>query len=658
VRKMTSYASPCRHPGRINALRIIGLLFFFLIGVRLVAIQVLWSDVLVQRADRHGIRAREVVAPRGHIVDRHGNLLAVELCRMRDLRVDALKLRDTSIRGTESTRQRLAEILNMPMQELDAHLARGNRDYLLKARLEESQAREIDQANLMCVNLKRQPRRVYPQESLAGNVLGGLNRRHEPVGGVEAAWDSVLCGQQGKEYFVCDPNREPYRPAHRPRLEAVPGKNLRLFLDLRLQSVAQEELALAIDQYEAVAGQVLVLDPAKGEILAMVSLPSLDPNHMAEWKPDHARVRSITDIYEPGSTLKLITYAAALENGWIDDFDEKVYCHNGQFRVHGIPIRDSNRRGYDTLSVGEIFTNSSNIGTAILAQRMEKEQLYIMARNFGLGQMMGMDLQGEVAGQLPPLAKWGPVEFVNIAMGQGVAVTPLQVACAFGTVVNDGLLMRPRLIDQIESAQEARRSESLPIRRVMSSKTASRLRDLLIQTVEDGTGQAAAVEGLIVGGKTGTAQKVDKETGRYSNKDYMSSFVGFAEIGQRQLVCLVILDTPRGQVYGGTVAAPVFRKVMERAMHLEHEQQKGAGPLYWSQTKTDPVMTTRASADEHVLPELENLPLASALSRLSALGRAPQIQGRGGRVVKQVPAAGSNLHDVSQVLLVLGDPRP
>jgi cell division protein FtsI/penicillin-binding protein 2 len=651
MRKVRSYASPARHMGRIKALRALGFLAFVFVALRLVSIQALWGEELQALAKKNAVKVNEIVASRGFVVDRHDNLLAVEFSRTRDLRVDAVGLQDEDY---AKARKILAHHLGLFTSELDTLLAHGDRNLLLRSNMEEALARQIEDAALPFVYLRRRAIRFYPQDALAGNVLGGLNSRHKPVGGLEAAWDSVLAGENGKAYYICAKNNEPYRPAHGPRKEAKPGKNLSLFLDLKLQSAAHEELADCIERYQALAGQVVVLDPKRGEVLAMVSLPSLDPNEMSQWKAENARVRSVSDIYEPGSTFKLLTFAAALESGHLTDFDEPVYCHEGNFRVHGIPIHDSNRKGYDTLTVAEIFTNSSNIGTAVLAQRMSKEELYVMARSFGLGQMLGIDLPGEVSGRLLPLSKWGPVEFVNIAMGQGVAVTPLQMACAFGAVVNDGVLVRPRLVDRVLSAQDSRSTEVLPIRRVIQSSTASRLRDLLVQTVEDGTGQAARIDGIRVGGKTGTAQKVKPEGG-YSQKDYMSSFVGFAEIGQRQLVCLVVIDTPRGQFYGGTVAAPVFKKVMERALHLDHEQQIAPGPLYLTQAEPKKAQSDLALENTSVLPDLKQMSLAKALHLLSALGQIPTLQGEGGTILDQEPRAGSALSDVDGVILHLGE---
>lgn len=645
MRKVNGYASPCRCAGRIRALRWLGIVAFSAVILKLAVIQFVWRGALVERSERQ-LHARDpIVAPRGNIVDRNGHLLAVELSRVYRLAVDGRYMRDPA-----AVAEGLAPILGRSKADLKRKLASRSGYQRLAEGLEEEAAERVRELNLTGVHLEQTGRRCYPQSRVAGNLLGGLNGAGVPLGGLESAYDDLLKGVDGVEYHLRTAGGRAHSASTRPRKEAQPGSDLELFLDLRLQTAAEEELAAACARWKAKAGQVVVLDPEAGEVLAMASWPGFDPNDLSDFDPASARLRCVTDMFEPGSTLKLVTFAAAIESGAIPNLDERVYCHEGKFRVSGVPIRDSNGKGYDTLSVAEIFTNSSNIGTALVAQRMERRTLYTMARSFGLGQPTGVDLPGEVSGRLTPLENWGPVEYVNIAMGQGVAVNALQVVQAYGAVATDGVLVRPRVMRSRRDRSAVHASERLEVRRVMAATTARRLQGLLLRTVEEGTGTSAAIDGVAVYGKTGTAQKVDPETGRYSRHDYISSFAGFARVEDRTLVCVALLDTPRGAVYGGTVAAPVFRAVIERALRLEEERPAAERPLIWTEAG-EPVETQPFEAASASLPEMAGMGLRGALAALSPLGRPVRIEGSGRTVSRQRPVAGEPVAAASEIVL-------
>lgn len=645
MRKVSGYASPCRCAGRIRALRWAGLALFAAVLLKLATIQFLWRGELVERSERQ-LHARDpIVAPRGNVVDRNGHLLAVELSRVYRLAVDSRYMTDPDAVATG-----LAPVLGRSKASL-AQAIRSRRGYQRLAEgLEEEAAEAVRALGLAGVHLEQTGRRCYPQAGVAGNLLGGLNGAGDPLGGLEAAYDTLLRGVDGFEYHLRTAGGRAHAASWRPRQEAQPGSDLELFLDMRLQAAAEEELAAACARWKAKAGQVIVLDPFAGEVLAMASWPGFDPNDLSRFDPASARLRCVTDMFEPGSTLKLVTFAAAIEAGVVPDFDEPVWCREGQFRVAGVPIRDSNGKGYDTLTVAEIFTHSSNIGTALVAQRMAPERLYTTARSFGLGQATGVDLPGEVPGRLAPLERWGPVEYANIAMGQGVAVNALQLAAAYGAVAADGVLVRPRVLRSRRDQRATTASERLVVRRALQASTARRLKELLRLTVEEGTGTSAAVEGATVYGKTGTAQKVDPVTGRYSRSDYMSSFAGFVEIGDRTLVCLALVDTPRGAVYGGTVAAPVFRAVMERALRLDEEPPAAERPLLWTEA-CEPAGAEPPVAAGASLPGLEGRDLRGALASLSPLGRPVRVEGAGRTVRRQRPAAGEPAAAAGEIVL-------
>jgi cell division protein FtsI (penicillin-binding protein 3) len=645
MRKVSGYASPCRCAGRIRALRWAGMALFAAVVAKLAVIQFLWRGELVERGERQ-LHARDpIVAPRGNIVDRNGHLLAVELSRVYRLAVDTRHLR-----SVQAAADSLAPLLGRSPRALRARLEERSGYLRLAEGLDEETAARVRAFELDGLHLEQTGRRLYPQGNVCGNLLGGLNAAGQPIGGLEAAYDTLLKGIDGVEYHLRTPGGRAHAASWRPRQEARPGADLELFLDLRLQAAAEEELAAACRRWKAAAGQVVVLDPHAGELLVLAGWPSFDPNDLGGYDPAAARLRGVTDMFEPGSTLKLLTFAAALEAGVIDDLEERIYCHEGKFRVAGVPIRDSNGEGYDTLSVAGIFAQSSNIGTALIAQRMEPARLFTTARSFGLGQPSGIDLPGETSGRLPPLKRWGPVEHANIAMGQGVALNAVQLAQAFGVVATEGLLVRPRLLRQRRGQDAVVASERLEVRRALEPATARVLKELLRRAIEEGTGSAAAVEGLPVHGKTGTAQKVDPVSGRYSRSEYIASFAGFAEIGGRSLVCVVLVDTPRGAVYGGTVAAPVFRAVIERALKLEQERPALERPLQWVEAGPPPPGRPAVEAGA-ALPALDGLSLRGALAALSPLGRPVRVEGPGRSVRRQVPPPGEPVAAVAEIVL-------
>ena len=635
--KMNIHGSPCRFRGRIAMLRILGVLGFVAVALKIAVLQIVWHEPLTELGDRQFIGTSVIVAPRGNITDRNGGLMAVELSRVYNLACDASRFQ-----GDDAVVEALSRASGIGRARLDSRLDGGRGHFRLAGGLNEDAARRIRRAGFSGVYLEQTGRRYYPNERIAGNLLGRLTGKGRPLCGAEARFDSLLRGRNGVEYHVRTASGRAHSADRMPRVEPVPGSDIELCIDLRYQTIAEEELARALERWEAASAQLVLLDPRKGRILALVSLPGMDSNELGHYDPAAARQRTVSDQFEPGSTLKLVTFAAALEAGAIGDLQERVDCLNGRLFVHGVPVRDSNGRGYDTLTVEEIFTLSSNIGTVLRARRMQPRERYIMARNFGIGRATGVDLPNEVDGHLPRLERWGPVEYANIAMGQGVAVNALQMACAFGVVANDGVLIRPRVLQAVRGKGTRTETRALRVRRVIQKRTARILRRLMRETVLEGTGKEAAVDGIRIFGKTGTAQKIDPETGAYSREDYVSSFGGFAEIEGRPLVCFVLLDTPRGEVYGGTVAAPVFRSVMQRIVMTRDEAPGTPKPLYWA-VESDPAALPDppAVARGVGIPDLSGMCLRDALCSVSHLDLEVQVIGSGA-VEAQDPRPGGD----------------
>ncbi len=692
MRAVRPYRSPYHYHGRVRLVQVLGLLAFGLIALKLGVIQLLWSGEYRERADAQFRGSRPLPAVRGSIVDRDGRLLATEFSRVYRLYARTGQLGDPRVAA-----DLLAPSLDRGAGELRSRLQREEGRVLLAESVGEAERRSIRRLGLKGLDFERTGQRYYPHGTVAGNLLGAIRRDGQPVGGVEMYMDSLLRGTPGKEYLVRNASGKPVENDLRPRVEARAGAEVRLTIDQRMQTIAEEELNRSVSQFDAVGGQLVIMDPENGEVLALASSPPLDPNRMSDWQAEYARIRPVEEQFEPGSTMKLITFASLLENGLLEDLQRPVPCHNGRYRVANRTIRDSNRRGYDTLSVREVFTKSSNIGTVVLAEELPREELYRMARRFGLGERTGIDLPGEVRGRLPKLKEWGPVEYANISMGQGLAVNGMQMTAAMCAMANGGVLYRPHVIREIRGLEESRAPGSLKIRRVLSRSVIQDLKALLIEVVEEGTGRKARVPGCLVWGKTGTAQKVDPEGG-YSNRDYIASFLGVCESEERRLVCLALVDTPRGQVEGGHVAAPLFAETMRRVQALErgvdprqplvyapgtprhlpelrgleHEEVRRRLGREWleilhlegeglvrSQSLPagvymrlpDELRLVCGSAGEG-LPNLQGLDARAALSVLSMATASVELSGEG-RVVRQSPGAGEAWPEEGHIQLVL-----
>jgi cell division protein FtsI (penicillin-binding protein 3) len=374
--------------------------------------------------------------------------------------------------------------------------------------------------------------------------------------GAELSWNSVLTGESGIRQVRRDARGHSLPDGSWLR-EPTPGKSIKLTIDASIQSVAYAALADGVRQQNAKGGSVVVLRPKDGAILAMANWPGYNPNSFRNFKPGQWRNRAVTDVFEPGSTMKPFSVAAALTSGkWKPD--SIVYCEKGAMQVADYTIKDDHPAGW--LDLTGIIVKSSNIGVAKLALDIGPEPLHEMLRKAGFGQRSRMGLGGESPGIVLPTERWGPVETANIAFGQGIAVTPLQLAAAFSVLANEGLYVAPRLLaGDMQAAQNASH-------RVMQASVARQVMSMLeYATSADGTGSKAVPVGYRVAGKTGTAQKPD-ERGRYSKDKYTAVFAGVAPVDDPQLVIVVVVDEPQKSMYGGQVAAPIFRQVAESAL--------------------------------------------------------------------------------------------
>ena len=459
----------------------------------------------------------------------------------------------------------LSEVLDTGAESIRAKLAR-TRFQWIKRLAEPGEAERVRNLNLSGIHFEKESKRYYPHGTVASHLLGAVGIDHNGQAGLEQSFDSLLKGEPGKRLVQYDAKRKYY--SGRVVKEPVPGADLVLTIDHRIQMMAERELARAIAETQSIAGTIVVMDPSNGDLLANANWPTFDPNERLRDLSNLGLRRNfaLSNLIEPGSTFKVIPVSAAIEEGLAAP-DEVLDCQLGAIYIGRRRVRD--HKPFGMLTVGEILAKSSNVGAIKLGLRLEPERLYDYAVKFGFGQATGLPLPGETAGLLRPVEKWNPGSIGSLPIGQEIGVTAMQMARAVSVVANGGLLPRPTLVQSISYPDSrAERAERNEPERVLSAKTAAVMRAMMEDVVQAGTGRLAQTAGYRVGGKTGTAQKVDPETGAYSRKNYVPSFVGFAPVNDPSIVVVVVLDSPVGKYYGGSVAAPVFPRVATQALRF------------------------------------------------------------------------------------------
>ncbi len=548
-----------RHPQRLGPGRrhfVLGLLVVAALGmmVRAVYLQLIHDDFLRKQGSDRFAREVQVPAHRGMIVDREGEPLAVS-SPVSSLWTDPVALLDDRARLPE-----LAGVLGhdatVLAQRVEQQATAGRRFMYLQRHLEPSRAQRVLDLGINGVHQQREYRRYYPDAEVSAHLIGYTDIDDRGQEGLELAFNHVLRGEPGEKRVVRDLRGRTVEELENLR-DPRPGSELVLSLDRRIQYYAYRALKATVQQYGAAGGTIVVLDPHNGEVLALANQPAGNPNDRAQRKSALLRNRAVTDVFEPGSTLKPFTVAAAMDAGLVGPAT-LIDTRPGTLRIGRRTVRDI--RNYGELDVSAVLVKSSNVGVTRIAQRMPPERLWTLYRDLGFGTPTGIEMRGEQRGVLDHHRGWDEFEYATRAFGYGISVNALQLAQAYAVLATDGLRPPLTLI---------RRSE-LPAERVrvLSASTARQMRQLLEGvTGSDGTARRAAVPGYRVAGKTGTVHKV--VDGRYAKDRYMSLFAGLAPVSRPALVAVVMIDEPKGkQYYGGLVAAPVFGEVMRHALRL------------------------------------------------------------------------------------------
>jgi len=543
------------------------ILFGFVIVVlsalvgRLIQLQAIQAPRLQSIAQAQQLASLPLAPRRGRIFDRLGRPLVVNLDAPS---IYAVPQRIVDVDGFA---QRIAPLLQVPPEEIRRRLATGRYFAWLARKVSPEVAARVRAMRLEPqIGFLSEPRRAYPNGSLAAHVVGFVGIDNQGLGGVELAYEWALRGHAGKA--VADRDGVGRLLVETQRVVDAPadGADVVLTIDQVLQHIVERELDRAMAHTRARVGTVTVLDPSTGEVLALAVRPTYDPNAGGLASPERWLNRSLSLSYEPGSTFKIFTMAAALDSGAVGT-DEQFFC-GGSLAVPGNHIiRDHNgeRHGWQTMR--DIVRNSCNVGAAQVATKLGKDRFYRYIRAFGFGDAAGIDLPGEATGIVPPPPEWRGPGLQTIAFGQGISATPLQLLTAATSLANDGVMVRPHVVRAIRDPQ-GRVVEAVgrsPIRQVLQPATARAVMEMMVAAVDGGTGVAAKLGGYTIAGKTGTAQKPSPRGG-YDPGRYVASFLGFIPATHPRLLMLVVLDEPRGAYYGGMVAAPIFREIASQAL--------------------------------------------------------------------------------------------
>ncbi|MBM3778905.1 MAG: PASTA domain-containing protein [Acidimicrobiia bacterium] len=640
---------------------LMGLLFVvWAIGIeaRLVYLQVIEHDDLTARASRQHMRTIEAPAKRGEILDRNGRVLAVSVD------VDSVYAVPMEIEDAKAATARLCEALgdctDRDRSTLVERLERRRPFAYVRRQVTPEQAGRVAALKLDGLGFMKETRRYYPNRELAAHLLGYVGIDSDGLAGIESTYDGLIKGRPGAVLIQTDARRQAFSRLERP---PTAGGSLELTIDEQLQHAAERELRAGVQRAGAAGGSAVVMDPRTGEILAIANHPTFNPNEYREFREDRRRNRAVQDLYEPGSTFKIVTAGAALQDETFAPATT-IQTSPGVIRFGSRAIDEDKGRDYGPLSFTDVMVKSSNVGAIKVGLRVGADRMVDYVRRFGFGQTSSPDFRGESPGIVWSAANLTDSALASVSMGYQVAVTPLQMATAVSVVANGGELVQPRVVRSV--IRDGRRA-LVPrkiVRRVLDRETAVDLTAIMEQVVERGTGKQSQVPGYRVAGKTGTAQKI--VSGRYSHTDYNVSFVGFVPSRDPAFAIVVVVDTPRKMPpYGGTVAAPIFSRIAEAALRragippaLDPSPQvlvathRQAPEAAVRATPAIVPVSRREGRAEPVVPDLRGLSGRDALRVMVRLGFPTRLHGHG-LVVEQHPDPGTPIEEGVQAALWL-----
>lgn len=556
-------ASTARNNTNLRLYLLAGIFVWWCCGicVRLVYLQIFRYGTFEQRAQHQQQRTEEVSARRGIIFDRNGHELAMSI------NVDSVFAVPAEMPKPASTISLIARITKQDPRELLAKCEAAKTFCWLARKPDPEISARIKSLNLRGVYFQKESKRYYPKNELAAQVLGYVGMDDAGLSGIERVYEDRLHGRPGQMLISVDAHKKWFGSVEK---QPQPGQNVVLTIDDKIQYIAERELAAAIQQTHAIAGTVVVENPRTGEILALANQPTFNPNLSREITPEKLKNHAVSDVYEPGSTFKLVTISGALEEK-LTRPDEVFDCQMGSIVYNGRRIHDS--RPHGLLTVADVLAESSDVGSIKIGLRLGEDRFYKYIRGFGFGQQTGIELPGETRGLTKPVSRWSKVSIAAISMGQEIGITPLQLVGLISTMANDGIYVPPRIVaatSQPQSTPQMIAFHPVNEHRVISSFTAAEMRQMMQGVVLHGTGTKARLIGYSSAGKTGTAQKVDPATHAYSHTKYIATFAGFAPVNNPVVTIAVVLDSAVGLHQGGQVSAPVFTRIAQQVLEYLH----------------------------------------------------------------------------------------
>ena len=626
---------------RIATLFFLFTIVFLLLGTRIFWVQFVRGAELSEKALQNRMRDIPVEAKRGIIYDRNGQELAISIS------ADSVYAIPAEVVSSEEARAiaaKLAAILDGDENNLYDRITRNSSFEWVKRQIQPEQAQQIKEADLPGIGLTEESRRFYPKNTLASHILGISGVDNTGLEGVDFYYNDLVGGTKGRIVVEHDAANRPIPEATHKYIPPGDGANLVLTIDETIQYITERELDKVFKERQAKSAAAIVMDPDTGEILALTSRPTYDPNNYQEYPAQNRRNYAINDAFEPGSTMKIATAAMAMEEKIVGPFSQ-FYCP-GHIKVGKETIRCSGGTAHGNQTFAEIVEKSCNVGFVQVGLDLGLEKYYKYLHAFGFGKTTGIDLPGEAEGIIVPESRAMQIDLATMSFGQANAVTAMQLMAAVGAVANEGQLMQPHLVQQVidKDGQVIKKYEPKTVRQVVSADTARELCSILEGEVTNGTGKNAYMPGYRAAGKTGTAQKI-APTGGYMANEYVASFIGFAPADDPRLVCIVVVDAPQGYpYYGGWVAAPVFKAIMEDSLR------------YLDVPQREEIDSTSPPTPEKVqvlVPDVVNLPLAEALSTIKERGLSAKVTGEGNIVWQQTPKAKTKIDLNSEVIIYL-----
>jgi cell division protein FtsI (penicillin-binding protein 3) len=660
---------------RVAIVMMIIIVMVIIVMVRLAAIQLFDSEGLRGYAGSQGMRSEEILPERGLILDRNGKILANNVIEYN------IGARYIDLLEPENCYAALAKAFDKTPEYYRSQFKKESSFYMLETNVRPEIVAEL-RRNKGChgLNYDKKMSRIYPYQDAAGQLLGFLSADGSAQTGIEKYYDTLLKGEKGFQMIQRDKRGDIITLQNTKTKEAVPGGDVKLTIDVEYQIILEEELAKAVERSKGKSGMAVIMDPNSGEVLAMANYPAFNPNKLRSSTDESRRNKVIADQFEPGSVYKFIPLTAALENHILSP-ESRIFCENGQWRVHDRTIHDT--KEHEWLTVEEVLVYSSNIGAGKIAEQVGDQTIYDISRKFGFGEPTAIGLWGESAGLLKTPDKWSSVGFTQLAMGQGVTVTLMQMMAAYSAIANGGTLLKPYLVSETYDEKNKLKAEfgRSPVRKVISEETAAVMRGFMEEVVNKGTAPKAKIEGYHVAGKTGTAQKV--EDGKYSNSKYYASFIGFFPSDEPVLVCGVVIDEPAfGLHHGGTASAPAVKNTFTRIintsdfnkhypaikkieiedeaiadqkptqrskpvlsiLHSDKAEKTNDKPVERPKTIPEPQQPQSAQGDfDIIMPDVTGLHVLNAANKLKKIGLNVEYNSDRGKVKYQIPSAGSYL---------------